>query len=103
MPLGKSPASTPGRLAAEGLDSRHCGNGMCRGREPIRSTGRTPFGPMVREKNFFIGFKAGMLLKTRESRTKFMNSERLFRRKCAGFAIFEANLEVYRHERYPEC
>jgi hypothetical protein len=28
MPLAKSPASTPGRLAAEGLDSRLRGNGV---------------------------------------------------------------------------
>ena len=53
MPLGKSPALTPGRLAAEGLDSRLCGNGVYLGREPIPATGRTPFGPTVREKNFF--------------------------------------------------
>jgi hypothetical protein len=32
-----------------------------------------------------------MLLKTRESQTKYTNFERLFRRKCAGFAIFETN------------
>ena len=46
---------------------------------------------MVRKKNFFIGFKAGMLLKIRESQTKYSNFERLFRRKCTGFAIFDTN------------
>ncbi len=64
---------------------------------------------MVRKKNFFIGFKDGMLLKIRESQTKYSNFERLFRRKCTGFAIFdtncagfarfEANLGAYLDER----
>ena len=75
MPLPKAPALTPGRWVTEGLDSRLCGNGGHLGREPIRATGRTPFGSMVREKNFFIGFKAGMLLKTRERRTKCTNGQ----------------------------
>jgi len=76
MPLGKSPALTPGRLAAEGRDSRLCGNGVYGGREPIRATGRMPFGPRVREKNsFFVTFKAGMLLKTRQSRTKYTKGQ----------------------------
>jgi hypothetical protein len=70
---------------------------------------RTPFGPTVREKIFFITFKAGMLLKTHESRTKLTNFEGLFRRKrkgfarletnCAGFAGFEANPEVYLNDK----
>jgi hypothetical protein len=42
--------------------------------------------------SFLIPFKAGMLLKTRERLTKGPNYERLFRRKCRGFAIFETNL-----------
>jgi hypothetical protein len=79
MPLGKSPALTPGRFATEGRESRLRVNGAYWKREPIRATGRTPSGPMVRKKNFLIGFKAGMLLKTRESRTEYMNFERLFR------------------------
>jgi hypothetical protein len=37
----------------------------------------------------FIAFEAGMLLKTHDSRTKYANFPRPFRRKCAGFAIFE--------------
>ena len=79
MPLGKSPALTPGRLAAEGLDSRLRGNGLYLRREPIPTPGRTPFGPTVRKKNFFVAFKAGMLLKTRESRTNYTDFEGLFR------------------------
>lgn len=75
MPLGKSRALTPGRFAAEGLDSCLRGNGGHWGREPIPTTGRTPFGPMIRERNFFIGFKAGMLLKTGESRTKYTKGQ----------------------------
>jgi hypothetical protein len=104
MPLGKSPALTPGRLAAEGRDSRLCGNGVFLGREPIRATGRTPFGPTAREKNFFIRFEAGMLLKTRESRTNYMNFERFFRGKCVGFAIFDTNSQGFaRFKAHPEA
>ena len=92
MPLGKSPALTPGRLAAEGLDSRLRGNGVYFGEgSPFQRQAERRSAPRFARRIFFITFKAGMLLKTRESRTKYMNSERLFRRKCAGFAIFDTN------------
>jgi hypothetical protein len=64
------------------------GNNRCLARKAIPTAGRTPFGPTVRKKNFFIRFKAGKLLKTRESQTKYANFERLFRRKCVGSARF---------------
>jgi hypothetical protein len=57
-----------------------------------KSPARTSFDRAEMPKEFFfITFKAGMLLKTRESRTKYTNFERLFRRKCEVFAIFETN------------
>jgi len=99
MPLGKSPALAPGRLAAHARDSRLRGNGVLGkgARSSDRPNAVRPHGP---REEFFLGtFKAGMLLKTRESRTKYMNSERLFRRKCAGLAMFEANPEVYLEDR----
>jgi len=72
MLAGKSPALT-GRFVTEGLDSRPLGKNACLARESIPATGRTPFGPTVIEKNFFVVFKAGMLLKTRENKTKCEN------------------------------
>jgi len=55
-------------------------------------TARTPFDRAETPKEFFfITFKAGMLLKTHENRTKYTNFEGLFRRKCAGFARFGTN------------
>jgi hypothetical protein len=74
------------------------------GGEPVPTTGRTPFGPTVCEKNFFVTFKAGMLLKTRESRTNYMNFERFFRGKCVGFAIFDTNFQGFaRFKAHPEA
>jgi len=53
---------------------------------------RTSFDRAEMPKNsFFVTFEAGMLLKTRESQTKYTSSERIFRRKCEGFAIFRTN------------
>ena len=46
---------------------------------------RAPFYRAEMPADFFLGFEAGMLLKTRESRTKFTNFEGLFRRECKGF------------------
>ena len=91
MPFGKAPAWTPARFADDGLDSRPRGDGMYLGTKPVPATRRTPFGPTVNDKIFFIGFKAGMLLKTRGSRTKHTNFERLFPRKCTDFGVFETN------------
>jgi len=56
------------------------------------TTGRTPFGPTIHGKNFIVTFKAGMLLKTHESRTKYANPEQPFRRKCRAFALFPHRL-----------
>ncbi len=65
--------------------------------------GRRCFGRPGMRKNFFIGFKAGMLLKTRESRTKYTNLERLFRRKCAISSILQTNCsDITRFEANPE-
>jgi hypothetical protein len=92
MPLGKSPALTPHRFAAERLDSRLRGNGLYLGREPIPTTGRTPFSPRVNEKNFFVVFKAGMLLKTRESKTKCMNLKGLISTEMREFCKIRIKL-----------
>jgi hypothetical protein len=52
---------------------------------------------------FFTTFKAGMLLKIRESLTKYTNFERLLRRKCEGFAIFRTNCSSFsRFDANPE-
>ncbi len=73
MPLRRFSATTPARFEA-----------------PYRNAHKS--NPVQRcKENFFIGFKAGMLLKTRENRTKCTNFERLFSEKCTGFGIFKTN------------
>jgi len=48
---------------------------------PVPNAGR----PYSRQRIFFVGLKAGMLLKTHESRTKYTNFERLFSARMRGF------------------
>ncbi len=53
MPLDKSPALTPGRLAAEGRDSRLRGNGACIGKGARSSDRPDAVRPHGAQEEFF--------------------------------------------------